>query len=160
LSAELEINVEAIPLEKRDEVIREADIVITVTTGNQVLVERECLKQGVFLAKLGSYTEIEQDVITRAGKVVVDNWGYVSTRIPELKGLIKENAFNRSDVHAEWPDIVAGRKKGRETPDENIIYIALGIFGEYAAILPEVYRKAVSMGLGLDIPNSQIVSRG
>jgi hypothetical protein len=29
-----------------------------------------------------------------------------------------------------------------------IVYIALGIWGEYAAILPEVYRRALSLGLG------------
>ena len=29
-----------------------------------------------------------------------------------------------------------------------IVYIALGIWGEYAAILPEVYRRALAMELG------------
>jgi hypothetical protein len=28
------------------------------------------------------------------------------------------------------------------------VYIALGIWGEYAAILPEVYRRALEMELG------------
>ena len=35
-----------------------------------------------------------------------------------------------------------------ESADEVIVYIALGIWGEYAAILPEVYRRAKAMGLG------------
>ena len=38
--------------------------------------------------------------------------------------------------------------------NEIIIYIALGIWGEYAAILPEVYRKAKTLGLGLGLPCS------
>ena len=53
-----------------------------------------------------------------------------------------------------WPDIVAGRRPGRESDDEVIVYVALGIWGEYAAILPEVYRRARSMGLGQTLPIS------
>jgi ornithine cyclodeaminase/alanine dehydrogenase-like protein (mu-crystallin family) len=37
---------------------------------------------------------------------------------------------------------------GRESAEEIIVYIALGIWGEYAAILPEVYRRAKALGLG------------
>jgi len=36
---------------------------------------------------------------------------------------------------------------GRESDDEVILYIALGIWGEYAAILPQVYRRAKELGL-------------
>jgi ornithine cyclodeaminase len=68
--------------------------------------------------------------------------------------LAQEGRFGPEDVHAEWPDIVAGRKPGRESPDEIITYIALGIWGEYAAILPEVYRRAVALGLGRQLPLS------
>jgi len=50
------------------------------------------------------------------------------------------------------PTLLAGRRPGRESDDEVIVYIALGIWGEYAAILPEVYRRARSMGLGQNLP--------
>ena len=41
-----------------------------------------------------------------------------------------------------------GRKSGRESADEVIVYIALGIMGEYAAILPYVYRRALELKVG------------
>jgi ornithine cyclodeaminase/alanine dehydrogenase-like protein (mu-crystallin family) len=103
------------------------------------------------VARLGSYQEVALDVITGA-KVIVDNWHYLRPRIPELKRLAAENAFGAADVHAEWPEVVAGTKPGRESADEVIVYIALGIWGEYAAILPEVYRRARSLGLGHRLP--------
>ena len=65
-----------------------------------------------------------------------------------MKILAQEGRFGLEDIHAEWPDIVAGRRPGRESPDEVIVYIALGIWGEYAALLPEVYRRARALGLG------------
>jgi ornithine cyclodeaminase len=155
-AAELEPNlgfpVEPVPLEERERAVRQSDIVITVTTGNQPLVERSWLRPGAFIARLGSYQEVALDVITGADKVIVDSWHYVRPRIPELKTLAREQQFGLENVHAEWPDIVAGRRPGRESATEVIVYIALGIWGEYAAILPEVYRRARSQGLGHKLP--------
>jgi len=152
VAAELEPDVgfvvEPVPLEERERAVRASDIVFTVTTGNQPLVERAWLQAGAFVARLGSHQELDLDVITKADKVVVDNWHYVRPRIPELKMLAQQGRFEFKDVHAEWPAIVAGRKPGRESPQEVIVYIALGIWGEYAAILPQVYRRARELGLG------------
>ena len=154
LEPEMDFPVEPIPLEERERAVREADVIFTVTTGAQPLVERDWLRPGAFVARLGSYQEIALDVVTEADKVIVDNWHYVRPRIPELKMLAQEGRFGFEDVHAEWPDIMAGQKPGRESSGEVIVYIALGIWGEYAAILPEVYRRARALGLGYQLPQS------
>ena len=103
-------------------------------------------------ARLGTYQEVALDVITKADKVVVDNWRYVSPRVPELKSLIRQDRIGENRIHATWPDIVAGRRPGRESDQEIIVYIALGIWGEYAAILPQVYSRALALGLGTRLP--------
>jgi ornithine cyclodeaminase/alanine dehydrogenase-like protein (mu-crystallin family) len=146
--------VAAVSLEDRESVVRKSDIIFTVTTGNQALFEHAWLKPGTFVARLGSYQEVDHNVITKADKVIVDQWKYVSPRIPEIIQLKQEERFDFKDIHAEWPEIVAGKVPGRETPDEIIVYIALGIWGEYAAILPEAYRKAKSLGIGQSLPCS------
>lgn len=151
LEGELGFPVEPIRLERREQAVRGSDMVFTVTTGDQPLVERAWLRPGAFVARLGSYQEVALDVITGADKVVVDDWHYVSPRIPELKTLAQEGRFGYENVHAAWPDIVAGRKPGRESSAEVIVYIALGIWGEYAAILPEVFRRARALGLGREL---------
>jgi len=152
LRVELGISVASIHLDDRESAVRKSDILITVTTGDQELVYLDWLKPGAFLARLGSYQEVQLDVITGADKVVVDRWYYVSTRIPELIRLYEEGRFSQGQIYAEWPEIVAGKVPGRESVSERIVFIALGILGEYAAILPEVYRKAKSMGLGIWLP--------
>ena len=151
LAPELGFPIEPTSLEERSQAVRESGIVITVTTGDQPLVERGWLQPGAFVARLGSYQEVALDVITDADKVVVDNWHYVSARIPELGMLAREGRFGPDQVYAEWVDIVAGRKAGRASADEIIVYLALGIWGEYAAILPEIYRRARSLGLGQEL---------
>lgn len=152
LQAELGFPVEVVPLDDRESAVRKSDIVFTVTTGNQELVFLDWLKPGTFVARLGTYQELHLDVITGADKVIFDSWKYVSSRIPEVIQLIEEGKFTRDSIYAEWPDIVAGKVSGRGSADEIIVFIALGILGEYAAILPEVYRRAKAKGLGRALP--------
>jgi ornithine cyclodeaminase len=154
LEPRLGFPVQAIPLEKCKDAVIQSDIIFTVTTGNQALFERSWLKPGAFVARLGSYQEVALDVITQADKVVVDNWHYVSPRIPEIVQLVDEGRFSSEQVHAAWPDIVAGSATGRENDQEIIVFIALGIWGEYAAILPQVYRQAKVLGIGQSLPCS------
>jgi ornithine cyclodeaminase/alanine dehydrogenase-like protein (mu-crystallin family) len=146
--------IKAVSIDERGSAVRQSDIIFTVTTGSQELVKNDWIKPGVFIARLGSNQELSLDVIIDADKVVVDSWKYVSPRIPEIIQLKSESRFGFEDVFAEWPDIVAGRSPGRESDDEVIVYIALGIWGEYAAILPEVFRNAKIMGIGQSLPCS------
>jgi ornithine cyclodeaminase/alanine dehydrogenase-like protein (mu-crystallin family) len=128
--------------------VRDADLVVTVTTGSAVNVEVPWLKPGAFVARMGSYQEVALDLLLEADKLVVDRWAYVSYRVPEIVELVKAGRLSAEDVHAEWPDIIDGRAAGRESPDEIILFIALGIWGEYAAILPAVFRRAEELELG------------
>lgn len=154
LAPALGFPVQAVSIDDRESAVRKSDIIFTVTTGSQVLFSHAWLKPGTFVARLGTYQEVDHDVITKADKVVVDRWKYVSPRVPEIVSLVNEGKFAFEDIHAEWVNIVAGKVPGRETPDEIIVFMALGIWGEYAAILPEVYRKAKSLGLGQGLPCS------
>lgn len=138
--------------ETAEEAVRGSDIIVTVTTGSAANVESNWIKPGAFIARLGSYQEVALEVFDRADKLVVDRWEYVSYRIPEMIDLAAQGRMSRDEVHGEWPDIVAGRVDGRQSEDEVILYVALGIWGEYAAILPQVYRNALEVGLGRPLP--------
>lgn len=139
------------PIDSAREAVRGSDIVITVTTANEPIIKKEWLEPGMFLAKLGSYQEIDPQVVLSVDKFVVDNWEYTGKRAPELIELSKKGLISKESIHAEYPEIVAGAKPGRESRNEKILYIALGLWGEYAAILPEIYRRASKMGLGVRV---------
>ena len=76
------------------------------------------------------------------------------SKLQEIIQLVGEGTFGEDQVHAAWPDIVAGSVSGRENNEEIIVYIALGIWGEYAAILPQVYQRAITLGIGQNLPCS------
>jgi ornithine cyclodeaminase len=134
-------------VEEAEAAVRDSDLVVTVTTGSAVNVRPEWVKSGAFVARLGSYQEVALDLFEEADRLVVDRWQYVSARIPEMIDLIADGRLTEADV-VEWPDIVAGTVPGRQSEDETILFVALGIWGEYAAILPEAYRRARAAGLG------------
>ena len=132
----------------KEAAVRDADLIVTVTTGSAVNVEYSWVKPGTFIARMGSYQEVALNLLSKADKLIVDRWEYASYRVPEMVELINEGTLNRSSIYAEWPDIIAGHVPGRASDDEIILYMGLGIWGEYAAILPEVYRRAQKLGLG------------
>jgi ornithine cyclodeaminase/alanine dehydrogenase-like protein (mu-crystallin family) len=63
-------------------------------------------------------------------------------------------AYGKCDVGVQYVLVAIGQRAvGRESDSEIILYISLGIWGEYAAILPQVYRRAKELGLGTVLGN-------
>ncbi len=141
------LGVKILPMRDNEEAVRGSDVILTLTTTRDVLVKYEWLKPGAFVGKLGSYQEMDPEIILKADKFVVDRWKYVAPRIPELVELISQNRLREEDALL-WPQIASGQISGREKEDEIIVYVCLGIWGEYAAILPQVYKNALSEGVG------------
>ncbi|HYM67514.1 MAG TPA: ornithine cyclodeaminase family protein [Patescibacteria group bacterium] len=52
------------------------------------------------------------------------------------------------EPYAELAELVAGLKPGRESAEERTIALNLGLALEDMAVAPEVYRRAVAMGIG------------
>jgi len=142
MSAELGIDV--IPVDSNEQAVRGSDIVITVTTGKDELVRKEWLEPGMFIAKVGSYQEIDFGVLEGVDKLVVDWWEYVSHRVPE----IAETNTRREDVYAELAEVVSGTKKGRESELEKILFISIGMGVEDVAVALRAYQRAKELGIG------------
>ena len=150
------LGLKIIPTTSKQETVEGADVVVTVTTGSDILVRKEWLKPGALVCRMGSYQEIDPDLILSADKFIVDKWKYVATRAPELVKLIEEGKLSENDVYSVFADIAAGKKNGRESDDEIIVYAGLGIWGEYAAILGQVYKNALEKGIGTTLKSAQV----
>jgi len=136
------------------EAVKDADIVVTATTANEPLVKKEWIRPGMFIAKVGSYQEIDPEIIMNADKVVVDWWEYAINRCRELKMLFEAGSIKREDIYAELPEIVAGHKPGRETNDETNLFISIGMGVEDAAAAYYVYQQAQKLGKGVRLRRS------
>ena len=141
-------NLNVIPVDSAEEAVRGADIVVTVTTADEPLIKRGWVEPGMTILKLGSYQEIDLEIIATVDKVVVDNWTFVSHRSKEIIELLDTGKIRREDIYSEITEIVAGKKVGRENDDEKILLIALGMGGDYVALFSDLYKTAKELGVG------------
>jgi ornithine cyclodeaminase/alanine dehydrogenase-like protein (mu-crystallin family) len=139
------------PAASYQEAVLGSDIVVTCTAGDEVMVRPEWYEPGMFIAKVGSYQELDTRVVTDADKVVVDWWDYVSSRVKELNLLAEKGLFNRGKVYAEIHEVVGGLKPGRENPDEKTLFISIGMGVEDAAAAVYAIRRANKLGIGTKI---------
>ena len=145
MKAELGLNI--LPKRSYQEVTEGADIVCTVTIGDEPMVKKEWLKKGSLVISAGSYQELDPGVVLSADKIVVDHWGQASHR-GELAKLVEAGKIGEKNIHAEIGDILAGKKKGRERDDENILAVPIGLGSVDIGCAVEVYRKAKEKGIG------------
>jgi ornithine cyclodeaminase/alanine dehydrogenase-like protein (mu-crystallin family) len=127
--------------------VRGADAVATCTSSEVPIVKHAWLKTGVVLASIGSYPEIEPSAVLAAHKLVVDNWEQNVHR-GEFKDLIEGGKIDRGRIHGELPEVVAGRRPGREREDELICASLIGLGTIDIGIAQSVYERAKTRGIG------------
>jgi alanine dehydrogenase len=133
------------------EAVAGADLLVTVTTAKEPIVQADWLKPGIHINAVGSHRPDlrEIDGATLAGaKIVVDSREAIMAECGDILLAIKERAISADSVHAEIGEVLAGRKPGRSRPDENTIYKAVGIAIQDVATAHLVYRKALEGKVG------------
>lgn len=107
-------------------ICQECEVIVTATTANEALIRREWLREPVLVIPLGSYQEVEDDVILSASKIVVDNVEQVSHR-GELYRLFKSGQLDENDIYAELGDIVVEKKEAKITNNKIYCLCQIGI---------------------------------
>jgi ornithine cyclodeaminase/alanine dehydrogenase-like protein (mu-crystallin family) len=103
---------------------------------------------GTFIAAVGADDERKQELDPRlfAGhKIVVDLLEQCAA-IGDLHHALDQGLITRGDVHAELGDVVAGKKLGRASHDEIIIFDSTGTALQDVAAAALVYEKAEQAG--------------
>ncbi len=133
------LGVDVIPANSPQEAIRSADIVVAATTSKVPVFDGKWLKEGMHVNAIGAhYPETREldEVALRGHKVVVDLMDSV-----QESGEFCLSGFKEKDIFAELPDIVTGKKPGRELPTEITVFKSGGKGFENMALANYVYRK-------------------
>ena len=134
-------------VEDNREAVEGADVIVTATTAAEPLVMRDWVKPGAFVAKLGSYQELDDALTVGADKLLVDHRGQAEGK-GELAHLFEAGQISQGDVYAEVGDVVAGIVPGREGEDEIIIAAMIGMGTEDVAVGAAMLKRAEELGLG------------
>jgi ornithine cyclodeaminase len=135
--------------ESAEEVSRQADTLVTATTNvSRPIVHHGWLRPGSYYAHVSAY-ECEYDLLRHADKVLVDDWDLVKARMYSTVALMwRDGEFADGDLYAEFGEVVAGQKPGRENDQEVIVFSPIGLALHDVAVANRVYQIARSEGLG------------
>jgi alanine dehydrogenase len=132
---------------------RASDVVVTCTPSKQPLLFPGFLRPGAFVAAVGADSEDKQeiDAALMASATIVTDVTEQCASIGELHHAIAGGRAMRDLVHAELGEIVAGRKPGRRSPDEVVIFDSTGMALQDVAAAAAVYEKARVEGRGVAV---------
>ena len=133
--------------------LNESDIVVTCTPSRTPLLDASDVAPGTFIAAVGADSESKHEIsrdLMKAGTVVVDVLEQCAA-IGDLHHAIEAGRMSPDDVHAELQDVVSGRKRGRATQNEIIIFDSTGTALEDVAAAALVFNRSVSLGRGMQI---------
>ena len=148
LASELRLEIE--PVCDPWRAIKTSDICVTCTTACEFFVHKEDVSPGTFIAAVGADDEHKQEIdpaLMASAKVVADSLEQACA-IGDLHHAISAGLMRKENVYAELSKIVAGRKAGRTSDDEIIIFDSTGVAIEDAITAAVVYEKARAAGIG------------
>jgi len=128
-----------------------ADVVISATTTSTPFIKESWLGEGVTVYSIGKHQELESSVYKNADKFVVDSWLHCKNK-SDMQRLLKENYLGEKDLHAELPELLAGKKPGRQSDKERIFIRAIGLVNQDIAMAEHIYRSALEKGIGTRLP--------
>lgn len=146
-----ELRIAATPAYDLGVAVRQSDICITCTTSQKAILGNDSVRPGIFIAAVGADNPAKQEIDTALmsrGKVVADVLEQCAS-MGDLHHALESGAMARSDVHAELGEIVAGKKAGRNSNDEIIIFDSTGMALQDVAAAAAVYEEALSRGVGV-----------
>jgi len=131
-----------------------SQIIITATTSRTPVVTETMISGGVHITAVGAddpqKQELAAEILARADKVVVDSLAQCS-RFGELHHAIEQKKLRPEEVYAELGEIVAGKKKGRESDSEITVCDLTGLGVQDAMAAQATFDSAQKLGLGTAI---------
>jgi len=133
------------------EVVEGADIVVEATRLAEPtpLLRTDWIKPGALVVPYGTMSAVELSLTSIMDKIVVDDWGQCRKgRFGSLRAHVDQGLLSEESLHAELGQIVAGKKPGRESDDETILFWHRGLATTDIAVGHALYERAVERGIG------------
>ena len=131
--------------------IRGADVVVEASRLTQPtpLLQTEWIKRGAFVVPYGTMSAVQLTLTDIMDKIVVDDWGQCKGGMfGSLRAHVETGKLSEHTLHAELGEIVAGRKPGRESDEETILFWHRGLSISDICLGHAMLEKARRLNLG------------
>ncbi len=142
--------VAARPVGQAREAVQGRDIVVTTTPSTAPVVFREWVSPGTHINAIGADAAGKQELepaILKAARVVIDDWAQAS-HSGEINVALSQGEITRENIYGSLGEIVAGKKPGRQSPDQITVFDSTGLVIQDLALGYAVYLRARERGLG------------
>jgi alanine dehydrogenase len=131
--------------------VRGADVVVEASRLSQPtpLLKTEWIKPGALVVPYGTMSAVELSLTDIMSKIVVDDWGQCKTgKFGALRAHVETGRLSEQTLHAELGEIAAGKKPGRESEGETILFWHRGLSLSDIALGHAMLTKARANGIG------------
>ena len=138
-----------------EEAVRDADVVCTVTSSAEPVLQRSWLKDGAHVNAVGSSipTTRELDSATMAAAALfVDRRESTVNEAGDYLFPLGEGAIDESHIRAELGEVLIGAADGRRAPGELTVFKSLGLAVEDLAAAEHVLARAEAENAGSVVP--------
>jgi alanine dehydrogenase len=144
------------PVDSWEACIRGADIVVEASrlTIPEPLLKTDWIRRGALVVPYGTMSAVELSLTDTMDKMVVDDWGQCREGLPfgALRQHVDSGRLHEGNLHAELGQIVAGKRTGRESEAETILFWHRGLSITDIALGHAILTKAAGMGVGQVLP--------
>jgi len=146
-----ELGKPVVAAESWEECLRGADVIVEASR-----LERpephlltNWVEPGCLVVPYGTMSAVELSLTDVMDKVVVDDWGQARAgSLGALRAHVDSGRLREETLYAELCEIVAGKRPGRETDEERILFWHRGLSSSDVALGHAILERARSLGLG------------
>jgi len=140
--------------ESPSDVLRSADIIVTVTPSNSPVFDGSELRPGTHISAFGNYKPTEQELDTETivrSRIFVDMREAAMEEAGDLLIPIKEGRLRSDQILGTLGDVILGSVRGRTSQNEITLFKSVGLGIQDCAAAALAYRKAVKNGVGKNV---------
>lgn len=135
-----------VPVASPQNLTQGCDILLSATTCRQPLIKTSWIEKGCFVDAMFAFNDLEPNLTSAADKWVLGH--RESDRIEILEHRNFGHLLNAKDVYASLGEILTGKKPGRESDDEIIVYSHMGMGSLDISVGNRLYEIAREKGIG------------
>jgi ornithine cyclodeaminase/alanine dehydrogenase-like protein (mu-crystallin family) len=143
LQARFPFVIEAV--DKVEEALKGADLIVTATTAREPVVKREWLSHGAHINAIGTYSPDSREIdgaTMAAARVFVDRRESAFREAGDYLLAVKEGLIGPDSITAEIGEVLIGDREGRSTPEQITLFKSLGLAIEDLACAERLFRNA------------------
>jgi ornithine cyclodeaminase/alanine dehydrogenase-like protein (mu-crystallin family) len=133
------------------EAVAGADIIVTVTSSAQPVLERGWISDGAHINAVGAYHPAARELdgaTVAAAALFADRRESLEAESGDFLLAVAEGLVGPGHLRAELGQVLTGAAPGRTGPDEITLFESLGLGVEDLAVAQHVCRQAVAAGAG------------